>query len=855
MIKKDIRHNHNLLKLMWVLLLMSPMFCLLTSGQRITVKGPTSIATGQRFQIQYVVNTTDVSGFRIGNVPDAFDVIYGPSTSTQQSFSMVNGHTSQSSSVTYTYTLIAKKNGTFVIPSAHANVSGKSVSSQALKINVSGKPQQSTGQNVGNNGSAGQRVDRAGSRISGNDLFIRVTANKQRVYEQEPVLLTYKVYTQVELTQLEGKMPDLNGFHTQEIPLPQQKSFHIETLGGKTYRCVTWSQYVMFPQISGKLEIPSITFKGIVVQENTNVDPFEAFFNGGAGYVEVKKEIKAPSVQIQVMPLPSKPANFSGGVGYFNVSSSLDKKTVKAGEPVSLRVVVSGAGNMKLLKMPEIALPKDFDKYDPKLTDNTKLSINGVEGNMVYDYLIVPRNKGSYTIPAIEFTYFDTKSSTYKTAKTTPINLTVEQGDGKNGATVFSQENDNDISDLIPGEPYRENANKAFFGSKWYIVTNIIVLLVFIALLVVFRKRALAMADVTAVRSKKADKVAVKRLSKAEKLMNESKRTMFYDEVLRTLWGYVGDKLSIPVEQLSRDNIQEKLRSNNVEDNLIDNYIEAIDECEYARYAPSDDMDSKTSMQKTYNKAKDAISKLTLTILMIFSFVLSAGAVSNTAEADAAYRSGDYQKAIKLYSEDLKEGESAKTYHNLGNCYYRTDSINKAVLCYERARKYSPANKKILHSLEIAQSKTIDRLPSETDVFYLQWYRGLQSVISVNAWTYIAVGSLILSLLLFLSYLFARNIIIRRFSFYFSVTLFVFSMMCNLFAWQRKSYLLNHDMAIVTEEMITVKASPTEKSKDVTLLHEGTVMSITDKDIRGWYAIKLSDGREGWVQTKDIEEI
>ena len=297
---------------------------LVAFAQKITVQGPTHVAVGEQFQLRYVVNTTDVKNFHMGNVPDAFEVLMGPSTSTQQSFSFVNGHASQQSSVTYTYVLMANKNGTFVIPSARGTVAGNNVASSALKITVSGKAQQGGGGNSYPQQQA-RRVDRAGARISGQDLFLRVSANKQKVYEQEPILLTYKVYTQVELTALEGKMPDLKGFHTQEIPLPQQKTFHIERVNGKPYNCVTWSEYVMFPQMTGKLTIPSLTFKGIVMQQNPNVDPFEAFFNGGSGYIEVKKDFTAPSVNIEVMPLPAKPAGFSGGVGHFTITSSIDK--------------------------------------------------------------------------------------------------------------------------------------------------------------------------------------------------------------------------------------------------------------------------------------------------------------------------------------------------------------------------------------------------------------------------------------------------------------------------------------------------------------------------------------------------
>lgn len=570
----------------------------------ITTQGPSQVAVGEQFNLRYVVKTTDVSGFRLGGVPDAFEVLMGPITSTQQSFSIVQGKTTQTESVTYTYVLMANKNGTFVIPAAHARVNGKPATSQAIRINVSGKTQSAQ---QGGGQRRGSRVDRAGAQISGNDLFIRVTANKKRVYEQEPVLLTYKVYTQVELTQLEGKMPDLNGFHTQEVPLPQQKSFHVETVNGRTYNCVTWSQYVMFPQMSGKLEIPSITFKGIVVQQNPNVDPFEAFFNGGSGYIEVKKELKAPAVNIQVLPLPTKPAGYSGGVGHFTVSASLDKQTVKAGDPVNVRFVVNGTGNMKLLKQPELNLPKDFDKYDAKITDKTKLTANGVTGSMIYDILVVPRNMGEYVIPSISFIYFDTQSNSYKTLTTKPLPLTVEKGNA-GGATVdYSQRVDNDIHDIKKNGAPIEKTDDSFFGSGAYLLLNGLVFAIFLSLVIIFRKRASALSDVTAVRGRKANKVAVKRLKKAARLMAQGNGGEFYDEVLRALWGYVGDKLAIPVERLSRENIKEKFQLHSVAEEVIESFVEAIDECEYARFAPGD---TSGNMQKTYAKATDAITKI-----------------------------------------------------------------------------------------------------------------------------------------------------------------------------------------------------------------------------------------------------
>ena len=567
-------------------------------AQTLTANAPQQVALGEQFRLTYTVNTQDVSGFRVGAIPDAFEVLMGPSRSSQSSFQIVNGHTSQSSSVTYTYIVVATKNGTFTIPPAQVTANGNAITSNSLKINVSGQAH-----SQGGGGGASQRQQQqqqrepmraAGSAISGSDLFIKVSANKRRVHEQEPVLLTYKVYTLVDLTQLEGKMPDLQGFHTQEVPLPQQKSFKIENFNGRPYRTVTWSQYVMFPQITGKLQIPSITFNGIVVQQNRNIDPFEAFFNGGSGYVEVKKQITAPGVEIQVDPLPARPADFSGGVGKFNISAQLTKDEVKANDAITLRVIVSGTGNLKLIKQPVVNFPKDFDKYDAKLTDKTRLTVNGVEGSMIYDFLAVPRHQGKFEIPPVEFTYYDTSTNSYKTARTQGFTLNVEKGEGGSGSVsdYTGQEDvlllNKDIRHIKMGDADQHETDEFFFGSTAYWVSLIVLVLVFISLFVIFRQRAIDNADVVGHASKRANKVATQRLKKAAKLMSAGKQNEFYDEALRALWGYVGDKLNIPVEQLSHDNIAERLTERDVQKSVIDQFIGAIDECEFERYAPGD---------------------------------------------------------------------------------------------------------------------------------------------------------------------------------------------------------------------------------------------------------------------------
>ena len=840
-------------------------------SQVIRVSTPSRVEAGENFRVSFKVTTQDVDDFRSGlHSTDVVEVIAGPYTSSESSFQMVNGHTSSSSSITYTYTLYAAKSGVYNIPAAHARVGGKQISSRPAKVTVVG-----SAQGRGNNSPKMHEDDNypphmkvAGSAISGRDLFIKVSANKRKVYEQEPILLTYKVYTLVDLTQLEGKMPELTGFHTQEIPLPQQKSFHIERVNGKPYRTVTWSQYVMYPQMTGKMEIPSITFKGIVVQQNRSVDPFEAFFNGGSGYVEVKRNIVAPSIKIDVLPLPHKPANFSGGVGKFNISAQLNKNELKAGDPLSLRIVVGGIGNLKLIKQPVVNFPKDWDKYDPKVTDKTKLTSNGLEGNMIYDILAVPRNQGHYTIPPVELTYYDTSLNQYKTIKTQSFEIEVAKGDGSRSSVVdYSKDQPKDIKDIKKGEAELHSVDNFFFGSVGYLMSLLIPFAAFVALLVIFRNRAIDNADLVKMKGKKANKIATKRLRQANKLMLAGKTNEFYDEVLRALWGYVGDKLNMPAEKLSRENISEKLQSHNVDDNTISKFLSAIDDCEMMRFAPGDPegnmnktfesamtaiMEIENVMKKKSNKAKVSGFSFVLMILMLMP--LSANAITKQ-NADDEYAKGNYQQAIKDYQEILKTGVSSEIYYNLGNAYYRTDNITQALLAYERALQLSPGDNDIRFNLQYARSKTIDKITPETEMFFVTWYNSLVNFTSVDRWANTAIVSIVMALLLILVFLFAPQMWARKSGFYGSAVFLLLFAFANLFAFQQKHELETKQGAIVIAPTVNVKKTPAASGTDVFVIHEGTRVDITDRGMKQWRGIKLADGREGWLKTSQIEEI
>ena len=571
-------------------------------GITFTANAPEVVVSGDQFRLTYTVNSQKVRDFRAPNI-QGFEVLMGPSRSSGHSTEMNNGKVTSVSFTTFTYILMADKDGTYTIPGATATVSGNNYTSNSVTIKVLPKDQAND-----------EMEEVAAGSISNKDLFITATVNKSNVYEQEAILLTYKIYTRVNLTQLHGDTPDLKGFHTQEVELPQQKNFTPEHYNGRNYNTTVWQQFVLFPQKSGNLEIPSVTFEGTISQRVASADPFDAFFNGG-NYVNINKKLVTPKLTIDVKELPvGKPANFSGGVGEFTLSSSISTQELKTNDAVTIKLVISGIGNMKLINTPEVGFPQDFEIYDPKVDNKFNLTRNGLAGNKVIEYLAIPRHAGTYTIPPIEFSYFDLKSQSYKTLKTDAYTLNVAKGEGNSDQIVanFTSKEDlkvlgQDIRYIKTGETNLTPKNDYFFGSMSYYMWYLIPLTLFIAFMVVYRKQAMENANVAKVRTKKANKVATKRMKNAGKLLAEKKSEAFYDEVLKALWGYISDKLSIPVSQLSKDNIEEELQKHQVANELIKEFINNLNECEFARYAPGN-QDEK--MDKIYSSAIDVISKM-----------------------------------------------------------------------------------------------------------------------------------------------------------------------------------------------------------------------------------------------------
>ena len=590
-------------KIILFFILISTVIGAWADGITFSANAPEVVVSGDQFRLSFTINSQKVRDFRAPSIK-GFEVLMGPSRSTQ--YQNYNGVVTNS--ITFTYILMAEKEGTYTIPGATIVADGNNYTSNSVEIKVL-PPDQSSGS--GNSTSARSSRNQANSgKITDKELFMTATASKTNVYEQEAILLTYKVYTQVNLTALDGDIPDLKGFHTQEVELPNQKTYSLEHYNGRNYNTLVWRQLVLFPQQTGQIEIPSVTVSQMVA----SADPFDAFFNGG-NYVKITKNIVTPKLTINVKELPAgKPANFSGGVGEFTLSSSINTQELKTNDAVTIKLIISGTGNMKLINTPEVGFPQDFEIYDPKVDNKFNLTRNGLSGNKVIEYLAIPRHAGTYTIPPIEFSYFDLKSQSYKTLKTDAYTLNVAKGEGNSDQVVanFTSKEDlkvlgQDIRYIKTGDTHLTKKDDYFFGSISYYLWYIIPLGLFIAFLAINRKQAMENANVAKVRTKKANKVATKRMKNAGKLLAEKKSEAFYDEVLKALWGYISDKLSMPVSQLSKDNIEEELQKHQVSEELIKEFINNLNECEFARYAPGN-QDEK--MDKIYSSAIDVISKM-----------------------------------------------------------------------------------------------------------------------------------------------------------------------------------------------------------------------------------------------------
>jgi hypothetical protein len=578
---------------------------------------PGAVVAGQQFRLSYTLNNASGKDLRVPEITD-FDVVYGPSVSKGSSMQIIGTQVESTSYETYTYVLNAKKEGTFEIGPATIMAGNSPYKSNALTIKVIAPDQAgSVRQGGGGDASPSQQQPASPSQINADDVFMRASVSKNSVYENEGFLVTIKLYSRLEITSsLPPTLPNYAGFINYDIPIPAEGYIRsMENYNGKVYTTWVISQSYLYPQKTGK-----ITIEGGKMEVDLLIGRRPRSFFDNGDYYKVKKTLSINPVAINVKPLPpGKPASFAGAVGDYKLTSSINTENLKTNEAVTVKVKITGSGNLKMLKNPEITYPNDFEIYDPKVDLNTKTTAGGVSGSKSIEYLAIPRYAGDFTIPAVEFSYFDPKSASYKKYTVPEYKLHVEKGKGGDASSaVVNYSNKEDIKYLGKDIRYINTESTAvkpgedfFFGKTAYLLSYLIPSLLFIVFFFVYRKQIRENANLALVRTRKANKIANKRLKVAGKLLKENNREAFYDEVLRALWGYLSDKLSIPVASLTKNNVEIELSGYGVDDALIKDLMDILNTCEFARYAPAQ---GSGEMDKLYKSTIQAMNRMENTI-------------------------------------------------------------------------------------------------------------------------------------------------------------------------------------------------------------------------------------------------
>ncbi|MBR5324396.1 MAG: protein BatD [Muribaculaceae bacterium] len=564
------------------------------SQTKFAVEAPGQVIAGQRFRVVYTLTNGDGEGL---NVPpmDGITILYGPARSQSSQFSIVNGKTSSTKEESYTYTVIASKEGSYTIPAATINSEGKQYTSNSLTIKV--LPDDGTSSNSKSTNS------QAVNQNSGDDkTFARMILSKTSVYEQEPILVTFKIYTKAaNIRSLDNAtFPSFEGFVLQDIPI-ENPQIELEHYQGVNYQVVTIKRALLYPQRSGNIEISKGDFE-VSVQV---VRPMQSFFGVIQGYADVEKSISTSAQTVKVKPLPAnKPASFTNAVGSFKIKSSISNTTPKANEALTYKLVISGNGNLKYIKDPELKFPGDFEVYDPKTEVDVKTTTSGVTGSRIIEYTVIPRSAGDFKIPPVEFSYFDIATQNYKTIQTDSYELKVAKGAGQSGTVAdFTNKTDlkvlaTDIRYIKGGEFSLAKDDETIFGSLVYWLYYIIPTLIFIGYIIINRKQAQLNSNVDLLKNRKANKVASKRLKVAATYLKTYNKEKFYAEVLKAILGYISDKLTIPISELSRDNVSQELKSYGATDELVSKIINIIDLCEFAQYTPSQSNETMDNLYK-----------------------------------------------------------------------------------------------------------------------------------------------------------------------------------------------------------------------------------------------------------------
>lgn len=580
---------------------------------RFTATAKTAVRVGENFQLNFTVNAQG-KAYQGPNIQD-FQVLSGPNSTSSTQMQIVNGQTTSKVSYIFSYTLRAIKEGTFTIPAASIEVNGKRYTSNSLTINV-----------VKGSANAAGAQGQTQNGDTSDDLFLKASISNPSPYLGEQTIITYKIYTSIQVSNLDvNKISSFPGFWAKDLhqnlkEFPQSR----EVINGKEYVVAEVRKFALFPQRSGEITIEPGELNCVAqIQSSTgrkSSDPFfDSFFNDpffNKRYQNVEKQLLSNSLKINVKPLPTqnKPADFSGAVGNFTFNSEISETTVKTNEAITLKFTLQGKGNIELIDPPSVAFPPDFEVYDPDIKNNIKANQNGVSGTRTFDYLIIPRNPGDFTIKPVTISYFDVAKNDYVKLTSPEYKIKVEKGEGQTQAVSYSGLSKTDIQYLgkdirhIQLPPFQlRTIGTFFFRSDLYFILLFSPFFIAVLILIIWRRTIKQRSDVVRMKTKKATKISRKRLKLAHKYLKETRENEFYIEISQALWGYLSDKLVIPKAELSMDNVRDILTRKNVNQEITNQFIETLNNTEYARFAPGN---KSETMDKIYGEALDIITKI-----------------------------------------------------------------------------------------------------------------------------------------------------------------------------------------------------------------------------------------------------
>lgn len=788
---------------------------------------------------------------------DGFELIYGPSRGRSVSTRTINGKTTTSAKSTFTYALRALTPGKYTIPAASAMVGSKKIYSTPVDVEVVASSSSSAASASSSRQSGSQRA-----KDNSKSLMLKIAVDRTDVVVGEPVTVTFRLYSRVSVISFDGFYPpSFTGFKAQELSSSGNIDFSREVYEGEIYEVADIIRYRLFPQQQGRLSISPAELICVVSDRM-----------GFHHYRTMSQE-----VVINVSELPKgEPEFFGDGIGKFTMSARLASDSMKSHEVGSLFVTVSGEGNVAFLEAPKVSFPPDMEVYDVKSEE--KLSQSGLAGSKTFEYPFIPRSHGDFVIGPIEYSYYDTSAGKYVTITAPAMTLKVEKGmeQSSSGPVMVSGVMRKDVENLgsdirfinMNDHGLAEKGSFFVLSLPFWILTVLIVMIGFVVWFVL-RKVMARRKDVVGAKKRKATKMAFKRLRQAEIFLKQNLYSAFYEELHKALLGYVADKLNMPLSSLSRENISEALSTRGVPAEQVDQFVGLLDACEFARYAP----DSGTeAMSAHYDDALDVISSIDSNlktvknmkkvyvgaVLMFLSFSASAQSAADSlwSAANNAYLDGNWQAAAQTYEKIAETGlESAALYCNTGNAYFKSGSVPKAILNYERALKLDPSYEDARHNLELLNSQIQDKMESIPEFFLTSWMKSLGRLMSSNAWAVMFLVFLLLTVSLALFFVFARTSAGRITGFSVGLlTLLVAIFSLSFSIWQKNEYLAD-DSAIVMAPVVTAKSSPSaDANQELFVLHEGTKVKVIER-VGEWSNIELSDGRQGWVPAGELEII